>query len=89
MSDSQKTAVIFGLANKRSIAWAIAQKLHQAGWRLAITYQNERLGLEADLRKPALKLPAHLLHGRRSRAAASAANERGRGNRPCHRAALP
>src|SRR2546426_12738917 len=47
MSDSQKKAVIFGLANKRSIAWAIAQKLHQAGWRLAITYQNERLELEA------------------------------------------
>ena len=35
MSDSQKTAVIFGLANKRSIAWAIAKKLHEAGWRLA------------------------------------------------------
>ncbi len=47
MSDSQKTAVIFGLANKRSIAWAIAQKLNEAGWRLAITYQNERLALEA------------------------------------------
>ena len=47
MSESQKTAVIFGLANKRSIAWAIAQKLQQAGWRLAITYQNERLALEA------------------------------------------
>lgn len=47
MSDSQKTAVIFGLANKRSIAWAIAQKLSEAGWRLAITYQNERLEQEA------------------------------------------
>ena len=47
MSDSQKTAVIFGLANKRSIAWAIAQKLQEAGWRLAITYQNERLEQEA------------------------------------------
>jgi len=47
MSDGQKTAVIFGLANKRSIAWAIAQKLAQAGWRLAICYQNERLELEA------------------------------------------
>jgi len=47
VSDPQKTAVIFGLANKRSIAWAIAQKLQQAGWRLAITYQNERLALEA------------------------------------------
>jgi enoyl-[acyl-carrier protein] reductase I len=47
MSETQKTAVIFGLANKRSIAWAIAQKLHEAGWRLAITYQNERLEQEA------------------------------------------
>src|ERR1700751_6026606 len=43
----EKTAVVFGLANKRSIAWAIAQKLQQAGWRLAITYQNERLEQEA------------------------------------------
>jgi len=47
MSDAQKTAVIFGLANKRSIAWAIAQKLHAAGWQLAITYQNDRLEQEA------------------------------------------
>jgi enoyl-[acyl-carrier protein] reductase I len=47
MSESQKSAVIFGLANKRSIAWAIAQKLAAAGWRLAICYQNERLELEA------------------------------------------
>lgn len=47
MSDTKKTAVIFGLANKRSIAWAIAQKVHQAGWQLAITYQNERLQQEA------------------------------------------
>jgi enoyl-[acyl-carrier protein] reductase I len=47
LSDGQKTAVIFGLANKRSIAWAIARKLSAAGWRLAITYQNERLEQEA------------------------------------------
>jgi len=47
VSETQKTAVIFGLANKRSIAWAIAQKLNEAGWRLAITYQNERLEQEA------------------------------------------
>src|SRR5258708_5674613 len=47
MSEPQKTAVIFGLANKRSIAWAIAKKLYEAGWRLAICYQNERLELEA------------------------------------------
>jgi enoyl-[acyl-carrier protein] reductase I len=42
-----RVAVIFGLANKRSIAWAIAQKLHAEGARIAITYQNERLRLEA------------------------------------------
>ena len=47
MTEGQRTAVIFGLANKRSIAWAIAKKLAEAGWRLAITYQNERLELEA------------------------------------------
>jgi enoyl-[acyl-carrier protein] reductase I len=47
VTDSQKTAAVFGLANKRSIAWAIAQKLQEAGWRLAITYQNERLEQEA------------------------------------------
>jgi enoyl-[acyl-carrier protein] reductase I len=43
-----KTAVIFGLANKRSIAWGIAQKLHEAGATLAICYQNERMRLEAE-----------------------------------------
>ncbi len=47
MNELQKTAVVFGLANKRSIAWAIAQKLSEAGWRVAITYQNERLEQEA------------------------------------------
>jgi enoyl-[acyl-carrier protein] reductase I len=43
-----KVAVVFGLANKRSIAWAIAQKLSQAGARLAICYQSERLKKEAE-----------------------------------------
>src|SRR5215471_20097002 len=42
-----RVAVVFGVANKRSIAWAIAQSLHAAGAKLAITYQNERLALEA------------------------------------------
>jgi len=43
-----RTAVVFGVANKRSIAWAIAQQMQQAGATLAITYQNERLKQEAD-----------------------------------------
>jgi len=49
MPDSMegRTAVVFGVANKRSIAWAIAQHLQQAGARLVITYQNERLEQEA------------------------------------------
>jgi enoyl-[acyl-carrier protein] reductase I len=42
-----KTAVVFGVANKRSIAWSIAQGLHAAGMKLAVTYQNERLEQEA------------------------------------------
>ena len=35
--------LIIGVANKRSIAWAIAQKAAEAGARLAVTYQGERL----------------------------------------------
>src|SRR5262249_54590083 len=42
-----RAAVVFGVANKRSIAWAIAQRLQAAGASLAITYQNERLAQEA------------------------------------------
>ena len=42
-----KNVVIFGVANKRSIAWAIAQSLSQAGAKLAVTYMNERMKAEA------------------------------------------
>jgi enoyl-[acyl-carrier protein] reductase I len=42
-----RNAVVFGVANKRSIAWSIAQGLHNAGAKLAITYQNPRLEQEA------------------------------------------
>lgn len=38
-----KTGLVFGVANKRSIAWGIAQALAGAGARLAFTYQ-ERVG---------------------------------------------
>jgi enoyl-[acyl-carrier protein] reductase I len=38
-----KLGIVFGVANKRSIAWAIAQAWSQAGARLAFTYQGERL----------------------------------------------
>ncbi|MDQ0160278.1 enoyl-ACP reductase FabI [Alkalibacillus salilacus] len=37
-----KTYVVMGVANRRSIAWGIAQALHNAGARLVFTYANER-----------------------------------------------
>ena len=43
-----KVAVVFGLANKRSIAWAICQKLAEAGATIAICYQSERLQRDAE-----------------------------------------
>jgi enoyl-[acyl-carrier protein] reductase I len=38
-----KTGVVFGVANKRSLAWAIARRANNEGARIAITYQGERL----------------------------------------------
>src|SRR5208282_1008959 len=38
-----KMGIVFGVANRRSIAWAIAQAWYEAGARLAFTYQGERL----------------------------------------------
>jgi enoyl-[acyl-carrier protein] reductase I len=38
-----KIGLVVGVANKRSIAWAIAQAWHKAGATLAFTYQGERL----------------------------------------------
>ena len=40
---SGKNAIVFGIANHRSIAWAIAQILHDAGANIAVAYQNERV----------------------------------------------
>ncbi len=38
-----KNILVMGVANKRSIAWAIAQALHAQGAKLIFTYQGERL----------------------------------------------
>ena len=60
MSDlAGKHGLIIGVANKRSIAWAIAQAAAAQGARLALTYQSERLGenvrdLAATLENPLL-----------------------------------
>ncbi|HEY8346423.1 MAG TPA: enoyl-ACP reductase [Symbiobacteriaceae bacterium] len=38
-----KKCLVMGVANKRSIAWGIAQALHREGAELAFTYLNDRL----------------------------------------------
>src|SRR5947199_6755252 len=49
-----KHGLIVGVANKRSISWAIAQAAAAAGARLALTYPSERL--EENVRELAAKL---------------------------------
>ena len=46
-----------GVANKRSIAWGIANALNQAGARLVLTYQSERLGENVRDLAPSLNNP--------------------------------
>jgi enoyl-[acyl-carrier protein] reductase I len=43
LSLDNKTFVVMGVANKRSIAWGIARSLHEAGAKLIFTYAGERL----------------------------------------------
>lgn len=50
-----KNIVVMGVANERSIAWAIAQSLAEHGARLAFTYENERV--EERVRKLAETIP--------------------------------
>ena len=54
-----KRGLVLGIANKRSIAWGIAQAVAREGARLAVTYQGERLEenvreLAAGLRDPVI-----------------------------------
>lgn len=43
-----KRGIVFGVANKRSLAWSIAQAAHREGAEIALTYQNERLKENID-----------------------------------------
>jgi enoyl-[acyl-carrier protein] reductase I len=57
-----KVGVVLGVANKRSIAWAIARRAVEEGAELVLTYQNERLkenvvGLAEELNPKPLLLP--------------------------------
>ena len=49
-----KTGLVLGIANKRSLAWGIAQSVTREGARLAVTYQGERL--EENVRELAATL---------------------------------
>jgi enoyl-[acyl-carrier protein] reductase I len=54
-----KRALVLGVANKRSIAWAIARVLAEGGARLAFTYQGERI--EQNVRELAESVDAPLV----------------------------
>jgi enoyl-[acyl-carrier protein] reductase I len=54
-----KHGLIVGVANKRSISWAVAQAAAAAGARLALTYQGERL--EENVRELSEKLEGPLV----------------------------
>jgi enoyl-[acyl-carrier protein] reductase I len=54
-----KRGVVFGVANRRSIAWAIAQALAREGAELAFTYQGERL--ESGVRELAASIGSSLV----------------------------
>src|SRR3954452_1457079 len=54
-----KQALILGVANKRSIAWAIAKRLHDEGAELAFTFQGERI--EKGVRELAESVDARLV----------------------------
>ena len=56
---ADKTGVVLGVANKRSIAWACAKALSEQGMRLAFTYVGERL--EKSVRKLADELEGSLV----------------------------
>lgn len=59
LSLNGKTYVVMGVANKRSIAWGIAQSLHNAGANLIFTYAGERL--EKSVRELAESLDKNYL----------------------------
>jgi enoyl-[acyl-carrier protein] reductase I len=55
-----KKGLVVGVANKRSIAWSIAEALHREGARLAFNYQGERL--EENVRSLASELAGSFVH---------------------------
>jgi enoyl-[acyl-carrier protein] reductase I len=56
---SDRHALVMGVANHRSLSWAIAQSLHQAGAKLCLTYAGERL--QSSVAELAATLPGTLV----------------------------
>jgi enoyl-[acyl-carrier protein] reductase I len=56
---SGKTGLVLGVANRRSIAWAIAQRLAEGGAQLAFTFQGERI--EKNVRELAESVSSPLI----------------------------
>jgi enoyl-[acyl-carrier protein] reductase I len=71
-----KQALVLGVANRRSIAWAIAERLHTEGAQLAFTYQGERI--EKSVRDTAEAFGGGLDHLVHSLAFAAAEDLEGR-----------
>jgi enoyl-[acyl-carrier protein] reductase I len=81
MDFSGKHGLVLGVANKRSLAWAIAQKASEAGADLVLTYQGERLEenvreLAATLPRPPLVVPCDVANDDQITAAFAAADEK-------------
>jgi enoyl-[acyl-carrier protein] reductase I len=57
---SGKRGLVMGVANARSLGWAVAEKLHAAGCQLAFSYQGERL--QGTLEKLTADLPGSRLY---------------------------
>jgi enoyl-[acyl-carrier protein] reductase I len=81
MDFSGKHGLVLGVANKRSLAWAIAQRASEAGADLVLTYQGERLEenvreLAATLPRPPLILPCDVASDDQITAAFAAADEK-------------
>ena len=81
MDLSGKHGLVLGVANKRSLAWAIAKKASEAGADLVLTYQGERLEenvreLAATLPRPPLIVPCDVTSDDQIAAAFAAADEK-------------
>lgn len=55
-----KNILIMGVANKRSIAWAIAKSLYKAGAKIILTYQGERF--EKNIRELTKEMDGSLIY---------------------------